>query len=84
MQIELFTKTPCPYCSKAKAWLDKHAIPYRELPLDGDPENQQRFNALGLTGRSRTVPQIIADGERIGGYTDLIISDLVQRYTAAR
>lgn len=83
MKVEVFSKSSCPYCVKAKAYLDKHGVAYEELSIEGNAANQERYNALGLEGRERTVPQIIADGVRIGGFTDLIVSDLVKRYNAA-
>ena len=84
MHIEIFSKSQCPYCVMAKAYLDRHNIPYRELSIETDPDHQKRYTALGLEGKARTVPQVIVDGVRLGGYTDLIISDVVKRFNAAR
>jgi glutaredoxin len=84
MKIEIYSKSQCPFCVKAKAYLEKHGLAYTELSIESDPLNQQRYTALGLEGKARTVPQIIVDGVRLGGYTDLLVSDVVKRFKAAQ
>jgi glutaredoxin 3 len=64
----MYTTQWCGYCVRAKALLDGKGIPYDEVSLDDDPAFRQRL--LDLTG-NWTVPQILIDGEPIGGYTEL-------------
>jgi glutaredoxin 3 len=64
----MYTTRWCGYCDRAKALLDEKALPYQEIHLDGDPAFRQRIH--DLTG-GWTVPQILIDGEPIGGYTEL-------------
>jgi len=64
----MYTTRWCGYCERAKALLDEKALPYQEIHLDGDPAFRQRIH--DLTG-GWTVPQILIDGEPIGGYTEL-------------
>jgi glutaredoxin 3 len=64
----MYTTRWCGYCVRAKALLDGKGIPYDEVSLDDDPAFRQRL--LDLTG-NWTVPQILIDGEPIGGYTEL-------------
>jgi glutaredoxin 3 len=58
----------CGYCVRAKALLDSRDIPYEEILLDDDPDFRRTLHEL--TG-GWTVPQILIDGEPIGGYTEL-------------
>jgi glutaredoxin 3 len=58
----------CGYCVRAKALLDRRGIAYEEIDLDDDPDFRRRL--LELTGHW-TVPQILIDGQPIGGYTEL-------------
>lgn len=62
---------PCEYCDRAKDWLDGYGYDYSELPLFTEERNDF-YDLLGLTGKQRTMPQIFIDGERIGGYAELI------------
>lgn len=73
MNIEIYTLDYCPFCKKAKAFFDERNIPYIEYKLDGDEEEefrklQKKFDIKGEV----TVPQIIINGKRIGGYSDLM------------
>ena len=73
MNAEIYTVDYCPYCKKALAFFDEHNIQYTRHRID-DNEAQMR-KELGEMYDIKgdvTVPQIIIDGKRIGGYTDLI------------
>jgi glutaredoxin 3 len=67
-QIRIYTTRWCGYCVRAKALLDGKGVDYEEVSLDDDPAF--RRNLFDLTG-GWTVPQILIDGEPIGGYTEL-------------
>jgi glutaredoxin 3 len=83
MKIEVHSKTDCPYCVKAKLWLNERSIPFDLFVYDDEVERQEMYDKFGLeTGR--TVPQIVVDGVRIGGYTDLIQSDVEDRFNAGK
>ena len=58
----------CGYCVRAKALLEQRGITYEEILLDDDPAFRQ--TVFDRTG-GWTVPQIIVDGEPIGGYVEL-------------
>ncbi|MDX6479355.1 MAG: glutaredoxin 3 [Gaiellaceae bacterium] len=58
----------CGYCVRAKTLLDSKGLPYEEILLDDDPHFRQTL--FDLTG-GWTVPQILIDGQGIGGYTEL-------------
>lgn len=80
MKIEVYSKTICPFCSQAKAWLKQHGFEYEETVLDNDQERLDFYAKIG--NGVRTVPQIFVDGERLGGFQDLVKSDLVDRRNA--
>lgn len=84
MNIVVNSKTNCPYCVKAKMWLDDRGIAYETNVYDDDAERNAMYDSLGLVGNQRTVPQIIVDGVRIGGYTDLTKSDVADRANAGK
>jgi glutaredoxin 3 len=67
-RIQLYTTRWCGYCVRAKALLETRGIPFEEVALDDDPAFRQTVH--DLTGRW-TVPQILIDGEPIGGYVEL-------------
>ena len=67
-RIQMYTTRWCAYCVRAKALLAAKEIDFEEISLDDDPGFRQRL--FELTG-GRTVPQILLDGEPIGGYTEL-------------
>jgi glutaredoxin 3 len=67
-RVQMYTTRWCGYCVRAKALLDGRGIPFEEISLDDDPAF--RRNLFELTG-GWTVPQILIDGQPIGGYTEL-------------
>ncbi len=67
-EIQMYTTRWCGYCVRAKALLDEKGLAYEEIRLDDDPHFRQRL--FDLTG-SWTVPQILIDGQPIGGYVEL-------------
>ncbi|MDO9369464.1 MAG: glutaredoxin 3 [Sphingopyxis sp.] len=72
-KIEVFTKFFCPYCSRAKALLDRKGVEYQEIDLTTDRDG---FNAMvDRAGGARTVPQIFIDGKHIGGSDDMAALD---------
>jgi len=67
MKVEIYSKPQCPYCVQAKALAERegHELTYKMLDEDFDRE------ALMETfPGARTFPQIIVDGEKIGGFTE--------------
>jgi len=67
-RIRVYTTQWCGYCVRAKTLLEAKGVPYEEVALDDEPGFRARLHEL--TG-SWTVPQIVIDGEPIGGYTEL-------------
>ena len=67
-RVQIYTTTWCGYCVRAKHLLEDKGIEYEEINLDDDPSFRQKLH--DLTG-NWTVPQILVDGEPVGGYTEL-------------
>jgi glutaredoxin 3 len=67
-RIQMYTTRWCGYCVRAKTLLQSRGLEYEEIQLDGDPGFRQKL--FDLTG-GWTVPQILIDGDPIGGYTEL-------------
>jgi glutaredoxin 3 len=71
-QITVYTTEPCGYCRVAKALLAKRGVAYEEINLAKEPEG--RAELVRLTGMM-TFPQVVIDGESIGGYQELVAID---------
>ncbi|HEU6445774.1 MAG TPA: glutaredoxin domain-containing protein [Gaiellaceae bacterium] len=67
-RIQVYTTRWCGYCVRAKALLEERGIEFEEISLDDDPAFRQTL--FDLTG-GWTVPQVLIDGEPIGGYVDV-------------
>lgn len=80
MEVVVYSKTVCPYCVQAKNFLTRNAIAYVEKNLDDDEARTAFYAECGPGVRS--VPQIFVDGERIGGYQELMKSDILERKQA--
>jgi glutaredoxin 3 len=69
-RVKVFSTGICPMCDRAKNLLRKWGIPYEEARLDtGDMAARREFTEK--TNGARMVPQILIDGEWIGGLTEL-------------
>ena len=68
MNIILYTKENCAFCTKAKMLLSSKGINYTELKLN---EDFSRENLLELYPSAKTFPVIVVDGFNIGGFTNL-------------
>lgn len=73
MQVKIYTKRYCSFCFAAKRLLTKRGIAYEEIPLAGNVAAEMEMQTL--TG-GHTVPQILLNGNPIGGYTELAAMDM--------
>lgn len=80
MKADIWTKSNCPYCVRAKALFDRKGVSYEEYIIGSDMNaddlkpNQHlrtREDLLAAAPNARTVPQIWLDGEHVGGYNEL-------------
>ena len=72
-QITLYTKKRCPFCTSSKIWLKQRDYAFIEVNLDS-PEELTKFTKENPS--LRTVPQIFLGDKHIGGFTELIESEL--------
>ncbi len=73
MNVEIYTLDYCPFCKRALAFLNDHNVDFTQIKIDGnDSEMRKKLGEMYNIKEEVTVPQIIIDGKRIGGYTDLI------------
>ena len=70
--VEFYSAVWCPFCMRAKALLDARGIEYEEINVDRIPGFREKL--VEMTGRM-TIPQIIIDGEPVGGYDDIAALD---------
>jgi len=64
----LWSKYHCPYCEQAKSLLELKLIDFEERKI-GDGWSKEEL--LAAVPTARTVPQIILDGQIIGGFKEL-------------
>ena len=75
MKIQVYGKQNCPYCVKAKEWLDARNLQYsytdvlKDISIASLISIKEKYNM-------NTVPIIVINNELIGGYTDLIKLDI--------
>jgi glutaredoxin 3 len=71
-RVILFSTDSCAFCISAKSLLAKRGVVFEEINLAEDPELQAELaKVTGLT----SFPQIIVDGETVGGLNDLRAAD---------
>jgi len=71
--VEIYTKTFCPYCWRAKLLLESKGVEYKEIGVDfgGELREVMIQRAKGRT----TVPQIFIGEHHVGGCDDLVELD---------
>lgn len=68
MKVVVWSKYNCPYCDQAKALLKSKNIAFEERKI-GDGWTKEEL--LEHIPSARTVPQIVINGDVIGGFNDL-------------
>ena len=68
-RVEIYTKTFCGFCVRARHLLEAKGVKFEEYVIDGGgPKREEMIDrAYGRT----TVPQIFIDGRHVGGCNDL-------------
>jgi glutaredoxin 3 len=68
--IEIYTKSFCPYCWRAKALLQQKGVSFKEIAVDWGGADKETMvqRARGRT----TVPQIFIGDLHVGGCDDLM------------
>lgn len=66
--IVMYSKSWCPYCSRARTLLQGKGVQIQEIDIEAHPE--QRAEMIRRSGR-RTVPQIFIGERHVGGSDDI-------------
>lgn len=67
--ILIYGKDGCPYCVKAKKLCESQGLTHEYLTMGEDYTREQLFETFPGV---KTVPQIVVNGTKIGGYNELI------------
>lgn len=67
--VVIYTKPGCPYCTAAKALLDKKGVDFTEIVASNDLEKKQEM--IQRSGGRMTFPQVFVGEKHIGGSDDL-------------
>lgn len=67
--IKIYTTNSCSYCDLAKRFFDEKGWDYEEINIEKLGWDRSKLLEVG---KATTVPQIVIDGEAIGGYDELI------------
>ncbi len=71
-RVVLFSTSSCNFCTHARSLLSKRGVDFEEIDLTESPELQTEL--AGVTGID-SFPQIVVDGEPLGGYNELRAAD---------
>ncbi|MDP3395398.1 MAG: FAD-dependent oxidoreductase [Methanoregula sp.] len=77
-RVTVYSTQNCPYCRMAKAFLEKHNVPYESLDVGNDTVAAQKM--IELTGQ-RGVPVIMVDDEVIVGFDSDRLNELFGKPT---
>lgn len=66
--VTMYATGWCPYCSRARALLQRKGVSVEEIDIEAAPE--KRAEMQSRSGR-RTVPQIFIGDHHVGGCDDL-------------
>ena len=67
--ITIYSKPDCIFCSRAKDYMHKHNIEYKEFLMGRDISRDQ---ILEQFPQMRTMPIIFLDDKLLGGYTQMV------------
>ena len=70
--VVLFTTESCTYCEHARSLLTKRGVAFEHVDLSEHPDLQAELTSVtGLT----SYPQIVVDGQPLGGLNELRAAD---------
>jgi glutaredoxin 3 len=77
-KVIVYTTDRCSSCAGAKTLLERRGINYEEIDLARDPGGREELaRSTGMI----TFPQILVDGESIGGFSELLAADRAGQLT---
>jgi glutaredoxin 3 len=66
--ITVYSTEPCSFCARVKGLLRSHGAHFNEVNLSRDPEGRV---ALAQKTGMLTFPQVLIDGELLGGFAEV-------------
>lgn len=66
-KVKLYTTPYCPFCVAAKRLLDERDVPYEDVDVSDRSKRSEVQKEHGWP----TVPVVLAEGELIGGFSEL-------------
>jgi len=72
--VLMFTTDTCPYCAKARAWLNGNEARWRECNIDREPACRRLFEAQGSPG----VPLMRVNGQWRLGFDPVWVGQALQ------
>jgi glutaredoxin 3 len=66
--VIVYTTDPCSFCARVKGLLKARGVEFAEVNLSKDPDGRAE---LARTTGMLSFPQVIVDGELIGGFTEV-------------
>jgi glutaredoxin len=69
MNFTVYSKNDCPYCHKVKTVLELTESNFVVYTLDSDFTKDEFYSEFG---EGSTFPQVVCDGEKLGGCVDTI------------
>lgn len=73
VKVEMYTTMFCPYCSRARALLQRKGVAFDDIDIAEGPGRREEM--LRRAGGRTSVPQIFINGEHIGGSDELAALD---------
>jgi glutaredoxin 3 len=67
-EITIYSTEPCSFCARVKGMLQARGVEFSEVNLSKDP--QGRVELASRTGMM-TFPQVLIDGELLGGFAEV-------------
>jgi glutaredoxin 3 len=67
-EVTVYTTEPCSFCARVKGLLKSRGIEFSEINLSKDPEGRSE---LARNTGMLSFPQVIIDGELVGGFTEV-------------
>jgi glutaredoxin 3 len=73
-KVEVYTTSYCPFCTRAKALLNRKGVEFEEIDVTDDPDLREKM--VKRAGGRRTVPEIFINDRIVGGYDELRALDV--------
>jgi mycoredoxin len=76
VEVTMYMTSWCPYCRKARRWLNDNGVRFAELDIENDPEAAAQMEALNPLG---SVPTFDVDGTIVRGFRPWQLREAIRR-----